>query len=139
MSAAKVLKLKPTRHPQDTYEYANGKSLRLLGKKILVQGHPLPKETSGGIIMPGRAVEHVWRVGTILAFGYMDTPGKRSKRIPIPDIEAGLHCCFVRYLAEQDSNKQLRLLGENDIFAIGPTDILFVWPANMKNPPDINL
>lgn len=117
----------------DTYTYKNGKSLRLL-KKILVQGHDISEVTEGGIIKPGHATEHVWRIGTILAFGYQRND-KTGERTPIPDIEVGLHCVFIRYLAEQDSNKQMRdIFDDTDIFAIAASDILFVWPPNMTSP-----
>ena len=123
----------------DTYEYESGRSLRITGKKVLVMGDELSKKTKGGLWKPEGACEHVYRTGTILAFGY-DRIKKTGKKVPIRDIEVGLKCCFVRFLAEQDSNKQIRArFGDDDVFLIGPTDLMFVWPANAKNPPDINL
>ena len=121
----------------DTYEFEDGTKFRITSDRLLVRGDPLPKETSGGIIIPGKACEHVFRTGTIVAYGFKRNE-KTGEKYPI-HVEVGLKCCFVRFLAEQDSNKQFRAnFGDGDIFFIGPTDLLFVWPSN-EETPNINL
>jgi len=125
------------RHPADTFEFKDGTKLRLMNESVLVKMDPEAEETSGGILKPDGAVEHIYMTGTILAFGWVlekkleGTSKTKSleKPYPVPNIEPGLKCCFIRYRRWQDTNKQLRHMFGDDIISLKPEDMIFVFPA----------
>lgn len=117
----------------DSYTAPSGQTLRLINNRILVRGHAIAEMSEGGIHYPGKAVENVYRSGEILAIGY-DRIGDGTKR-PLADLEVGLNCLFIRYLAEQHSNLVVRDAFGDDTFLIGPKDILLLWPPH--ETPDL--
>lgn len=134
MSASTGTRRKPS---ADTAVLENGTAVRIVGNNLLVRPDPLPKETAGGIIIPGDAVEHVYNTGTVLAVGYVlaQAPAKTQ----IPGIKPGDRVYFIRYLAKQDSNIQLaNRLGE-DVIRIRPADVLLTFEAEdeKKMRPDL--
>lgn len=115
------------RHTQDTYVHTDGTKFRVMGNNILVRMDPLPTHTVSGLIeMPGAAIEHIVHTGTILAFGCLRTD---DYDIPMPGIEVGLRCAFLRFHKEQHSNLQLRKIIDENIIKVGWTDLYIVWPA----------
>lgn len=114
----------------DIYETADGRLVRMVGKNILIRADK-PREISfGGIHYATSSVEHVMNTGTILAFGFIEVGGKKGyphKRFPIPDIEVGDRCVFVRYLSEVHTNKQVQQRIEEGVFRIQTSDILIVY------------
>jgi co-chaperonin GroES (HSP10) len=119
------------RHGQDTHKFSNGKKLRMLGSNVLIRKDREAGVSESGLIhFPDGAMEHVINTGEVLAFGSKRL--KDGSSIPIPELEVGMHVAFTRFLAEQDSNKQIRaLFGEDDVIKIGPTDILVAWPKGV--------
>jgi co-chaperonin GroES (HSP10) len=129
------------RHPADTHTFKDGRTLRLIGDRVLVKTDPDQTETSSGLIeFPGGSMEHAYSTGTILAFGWIKEkklPGTtRTKPLeeptPIPELEVGQKCCFIRFLKLQDSNKQLRERFEDDIVALKPEDLLFLYTGDIQ-------
>jgi len=121
-------------HPAQSYTFADGNTLRLRGNNILVRGNPIPKMSSGGLIhIPGSAVEHVHRTGTVLAFGTREL--KDGTLVPLSDeLYVGLGVLFVRYLAEQETNKDIKATFGDDIFRLRIADIIVAYDGE---PPVI--
>ncbi len=112
----------------DTYVLPDGRLIRIIGDNILIRfDEPKDVSASGLIIFPQGSIEDVNNTGTILAFGTLSFGN--GKRVPIPDLEMGMKCLFVRFLAEQDSNKQLRIRLGHNIIRLKPSDILFLYDA----------
>jgi co-chaperonin GroES (HSP10) len=129
------------RHAADTHTFKDGRTLRLIGERILVRTDPDSEESTTGLIeFPGGSMEHVYSTGTVLAFGWLkekklpDTTKTKTLEnpIPIPELEVGQKCCFIRFLKVQDSNKQLRQRFEDDVVALKPEDILFLFTGNIQ-------
>lgn len=114
----------------DTYVTKKGVRVRLINNDVLVKTDPLPEMSASGLILyPNGAMEHVANTGTIVAFGYErfeTTEGKYVCR-PIPELEVGLKCLFVRFLAEQHSNIQVRARIEEGLIRLKPSDIMLVF------------
>lgn len=118
-------------HPYDTYRFEDGQSITVLGNNILVRMDPV--ETRRGLIhFADGAMDHVNRTGTVLAFGTREiTKGpRRGEKIPIPEIEVGMKVLFIRFLAEQESNKYIRHVFGNDIIRVKPSDIQLAYSAD---------
>jgi hypothetical protein len=133
------------RHPFDRYTFESGETLRLINEGILVKMDPDREDTCSGLIhYPDGAMEHIYSTGTILAYGYIKEiklpadPGDTKvvtrpvKPFPIPDIEVGMKCCFIRFRKLQDSNKLLRQLFGDNIIALKPEDLLFVFTGDIE-------
>jgi co-chaperonin GroES (HSP10) len=112
-------------HPYDTYVTPEGKKIRILGNRLLVRiDKPQEMTSSGLIIYASGAMEHVNNTATILAFG---TIWNGNERIPIPGLEVGLKIMFVRFLAEQHTNQNIRhILGE-DLIQLAPSDVQLLY------------
>lgn len=120
-----------SKHPHDTFELPDGRRIRVLGPNIFVKMDPV--DTKRGLIhFAPSAMDHVNRTGTVIAFGtYEITKGpKRGTRIPIPEVNVGDKVLFIRFLAEQDSNKYIRHQFGNDIIRIRPADIAVSYSAD---------
>lgn len=122
------------RHPNDTYTHTDGRRIRAMKDAILVKPDPPPTHSASGLIeYAPSAMEHVMNTGTIVAFGFTRV-GKKQFELPIPDIEVGEKVVFVRFLAEQESNKQVRKMFDTDdgtgIIRIQPKDVLLVYTAD---------
>ncbi len=118
----------------DTYKTPDGHSIRMIGENILIKVDETPDRV-GLIHLPTGAMTNVTNTATILAYGYKYTSKKVNGavvngKIPIPGLEPGLKCLFVRFLAEQDSNKQLQRRIEEGVIRIKPDDILLVFPPS---------
>lgn len=113
-------------HPYDTYVLPDGRKIRMMNKNVLVKiDKPAEQTKSGLIVYPGGAMEHANNTGTILAFGY-EYDGE-GKRIPLRDLEVGLKVLFVRFLADQHTNEQIREMFGEDIIRLQPSDLQLVY------------
>lgn len=113
----------------DTYTTKNGEKIRLINNSILVKPDPTP-DRKGLIHFPDGSMEHVLNTGEVVAVGYEET--KKGRRYPIPDLEPGEKVVFVRFLAEQDSNKQVRRMMDGTV-RIRPSDVLLVYTPDEQD------
>lgn len=117
-------------HNQQVHVLEDGSTLRMVGPNILVRIDPVPEMSSTGLIHLANSAEHVYNTGTVLAFGTREVGNHLE---PLTDeLEVGHKVLFVRYLAEQDSNKYLRSTIEPDVIRLKLNDILVTFP------PDVN-
>jgi len=118
-------------HPHDSYTLPDGRVLRMMNSNILVRkDKPAEASASGLIHYPGNAMEHVNNTGTILAFGYYNT--EDGRRVPLSEIygiAVGLKCVFVRFLADQHTNEQIREQFGEDLIRLQPNDLQLVYEA----------
>lgn len=118
-------------HPHDSYALPDGRVLRMTNSNILVRkDKPAQTSASGLIHYPGNAMEHVNNTGTILAFGYYNT--KDGRRLPLSDVydlAVGLKCVFIRFLADQHTNEQIREQFDDDLIRLQPNDLQLVYDA----------
>lgn len=119
--------------PHNEYLTEDGEVIKLINEDVLVRVLPFREKTSGGIIVPDtvgdRGDSGIHAMGQILAYGFTTYGGKKGipfTRIPIPDLEKGLICIYIRWLSEQDSNKQLQTRLEKDVIRIKVPSIFFV-------------
>lgn len=112
------------RHEHDTHTFDSGTKLRVMGDAILVMPDDPPEETSTGIIYASGAMEHAYNTGTILAFG--TTRDEDGNKEPISGLEVGRKVYFVRFLAEQESNTQIRHMYEG-VIRIKTSDAILVF------------
>jgi len=109
------------------YTLAGGEIFRVVGDKVLVRMDPDADTTASGLIhIPGTAHETVVGTGTVLAYG-MKHPKKSATPVPIPDIEVGKKCCFIKFLKNQGANQQFRQMHESDVVLLQSKDIMFLW------------
>jgi co-chaperonin GroES (HSP10) len=114
--------------------------LRLQNDSILVKMDPEAElVTSGLLVKPQIAHEHVLRTGKVMQVG----PGKwarkgeraLNKRVR-PDIEEGDGVLFIKFLNMTETNKALQVhLGEDEII-LRPDDILLVFDHD--DPPEFS-
>ena len=103
--------------------------VRPLKDWILVQYDPkedTDKTSSGGIVLPGSAVEDVNQWGTVLAVG-TGVVTKKGVRRPL-QVEEGDRVLYIRYLKETHTGQTLRrqsCIGNNQ-FLIREGDILAI-------------
>ena len=110
-----------------THLLDNGQTLRTIGDDILVMPDDRPETTASGLLhYPGGSMEHTLTTGTILAFGVIKPKKKEGPGVPIPGLELGLKCVFVRFVTEQNSNKQIRKNYEG-VVRLKRTDVLVVY------------
>lgn len=116
-------------HPHDSYTLPDGSVLRMMNSNILVRkDKPAEISPSGLVLYPNGAMEHVNNTGTILAFGYYNTEdGKRVPLNEVYDIAVGLKCVFVRFLADQHTNEQIREQFGEDLIRLQPNDLQLVY------------
>jgi co-chaperonin GroES (HSP10) len=115
----------------DTYTTPEGTKIRILGNRLLVKIDEPPKSSSSGLIVyPNGAMEHVNNTGTILAFG---TIWKGAERIPIPGLEVGLKVVFVRFLAEQHTNKNIQHTLGAGMIQLAPSDIQLLYTPDEQS------
>lgn len=117
-------------HPHDTHVLPDGSKIRVLNANILVKKDPPPQKDNGGVILfANGAMSHVHGTGTILASGFF-TP-KDLDHVPLtdvhPDLAVGNKVVFVRFLAEQHTNEQVREMFGDDIIRLQPNDVLLVY------------
>lgn len=115
------------------YTTPDGTTIRLINDDVLIRIDPLKEQTAGGIIIPDTAGDRgdagILTTGTILAFGFVKIGGKKgveAQRVPLPDLAIGQKCVFVRFYAEQDSNKQIQYRVEENVIRMKPLDLLLV-------------
>lgn len=129
------------RHPADTYEFEDGRKIRLINERLLVKMDEESDTTESGLLFkPDNAHEHAYATGEILAFGYVHERKlkgtSKTKRVkepyPIPDIEVGLKCCFVKFRKLQDSNIKVQQSFGDGILILKPEDLLFVFPRGQS-------
>lgn len=109
----------------DTYTTPEGTKIRILGNRLLVKIDELAKTSASGLIVyPNGAMEHVNNTGTILAFG---TIWKGNERIPIPGLEVGLKVMFVRFLADQHTNKNVQHVLGAGLIQLAPSDVQLLY------------
>ena len=116
-------------HPHDSYTLPDGRVVRMLNSNILVRKDKPAEATASGLIhYAPNALEHANNTGTILAYGYYNT--KDGKRLPLDqvyDIAVGLKCVFIRFLADQHTNEQIREQFGEDIIRLQPNDLQVVY------------
>lgn len=112
-------------HPEDTYVTSDGTKIRILGNRLLVKIDKPPTASKDGLIIyASGAMEHANNTGTIVAFG---TIWKGSERIPIPGLQVGQKIVFVRFLAEQHTNKNIRHTFGEDLIQLAPSDVQLMY------------
>lgn len=115
----------------DTYTTSEGTKIRILGNRLLVKIDEPPKQSSSGLIIyPSGAMEHVNNTGTILAFG---TIWKGVERIPIPGLEVGMKVMFVRFLADQHTNKNIQHVLGTGLIQLAPSDVQLLYTPDEQN------
>lgn len=116
-------------HAHDSYTLPDGGVLRMLNSNILVRkDKPAEKSASGLIHYATNAMEHTNNTGTILAYGYYNT--KNGRRVPLDqvyDLAVGMKCVFVRFLADQHTNEQIREYFGDDVIRLQPNDLQLVY------------
>lgn len=121
------------RLPHNEYVFADGRKIRLINEDVLVKVMPLREKTSGGIIVPKTVGDHgdsgIHAMGEVLAYGFTTYGGRKLEhpltRIPIPDLEVGGIVVFIKWLAEQESNKHIRTSFGDDIIRIKLPSVFF--------------
>lgn len=118
-------------HSAQTHKFEDGTVLKLRGDNILVKADPVPTMAGNGLIhLPGNAAEHPYNTGTVLAFGTRENK-KTGERFPLTDeIAVGTKVMFIRYLAEQETNKDIKATFGKDIFRIRLRDIVVAFEAS---------
>lgn len=120
-------------HTQDQYTSEDGVKFTVMGPRVLVKVDELPEVSSGGlIVMPNGSMEHALNTGTILAFGTR-TIRKTGECLPLDELEVGLKCIFVRFLAKMDSNRGVQHTLGKDVIVIQPSDIMLVYTPDEHN------
>lgn len=126
----------------NSYELPDGRSLRIITDKILVERVRLPgvdeygmMTLKSGLVIPNAHREDPTAIGIIRAVGHLWKLGARGggerklKKVPL-DCEPGMKCCFLWFYAETQTNQRIQqILGENFIF-LKWEDIGFVWPGD---------
>ena len=121
------------------YRAPDGRLVRLINDDVLVRMDPPREKTSGGIIIPDtvgdRGDAGILTTGTVLAYGFVHRGGKKGlpyRRMPIPELSVGLKVVFIRYYAEQHSNKQLQYRLEEGVIRMKPLDFMLAFgPEDM--------
>ncbi len=130
--------------PHNEYRAANGVLVRLINDDVLVRLDKPREKTSGGIIIPetvgDRGDAGILTIGTILAYGFASFGGRRVggvsvpfTKIPLPDLYVGAKTVFVRFYAEQDSNKQMQHRIAEGVIRMKPLDLMFLF-----DPEDVD-
>lgn len=116
-------------HPHDSYTLPDGRVLRMMNSNILVRkDKPAEVSASGLIHYANNAMEHTNNTGTILAYGYYNT--EDGRRVPLDEvygISVGLKCVFIRFLADQHTNEQIREQFGEDLIRLQPNDLQLVY------------
>lgn len=126
--------------PHNEYRVPDGDLVRLINDDILVKLDELREKSKGGIIIPAtvgdRGDAGILTTGTVLAYGFKAIGGKRIngeyvpfQKIPIPELSVGLKAAFVRYYAEQHTNKSIQHIVGPGIIRLKPLDIMLVFDA----------
>lgn len=117
----------------DTFFASDGRKVRLINDDLLVKMDPLPEKSSGGIIIPTtvgeRGDDGIYSTGTVVAVGYMKTEDEEGvhRRFKIPDIDVGDKVLFIRFLAEQHSNKQIQSRIEEGLIRVKWFDVIVAY------------
>lgn len=125
--------------PHNEYETPDGRVVRLINDDVLVKIDPPRETSSGGIIIPDtvgdRGDAGILTTGTVLAYGFFEIGGKKGrpfKRIPIPELSVGMKVVFIRYYAEQHSNKQIQYRLEEGVIKMNAPDFMLAFdPEDM--------
>lgn len=119
-------------HPHDTYVTEDGKKIRIIGNNMLVKIDTPPKQTASGLVLyASGSMENVNNTGTVVAVGYEYT--EDGDRIPLRGIEVGEKVLFIRFLADQHTNEQIREMFGKDLIRIQPSDVQLVFaPEDQK-------
>jgi co-chaperonin GroES (HSP10) len=124
--------------PHNEYRTPTGVLIRLINDDVLVKIDKPREKTSGGIVIPDTAGDRgdagILATGTILAFGFASFGGRKVggaavpfTKIPLPELYVGAKTAFIRYYAEQDSNKQIQYRIEGGVIRMKPLDLLFLF------------
>lgn len=118
----------------DTYTAPNGTRVRMLGKNILVRMDPPPEMTRGGIVIPDTGHADIFATGEVVAVGRIPTVTRDADNnitswglIPIPGVSVGDRVLYIKFLADQDSNKGVRAIMGDDLIKMQASDILFAF------------
>ena len=115
-------------HPHDSYKLPDGRVVRMMNSNILVRKDKPADVSASGLIHYGNAMEHTNNTGTILAYGYYNTEdGRRVPLDQVYDIAVGLKCVFIRFLADQHTNEQIREKLGSDLIRLQPSDIQLAY------------
>jgi len=119
----------------DTYTTASGVKIRVIGDNVLVLAdEPPDRSKSGLVIYPDGAMTHVFNTGVVVAVGYVwHKTSKGRVKVPVPGLETGLRVAFIRFLAEQNTNKQVRVLANEDLLRIKASDVVLVIPPGEED------
>ncbi len=127
MGAVTALRPRKPRIEKNVAVLKDGTRMRVIGNNLLVRVDPAAKESAGGILLPGDAVEHVYNTGTVLAKGFVSSTAAGTTDVEIPGIEPGDRVYFIRYLAKQDTNIWLAKRFGDDVIRLRPADVLLVF------------
>lgn len=120
-------------HEHDQYTNDEGTKFTVMGPRILVRADKPPEMSSSGlIVMPNGAMEHALNTGTILAFGTRIIK-ETGDKVPLDELEVGLKCLFVRFLAKMDSNQRVQHTLGKDVIVLQPSDIMLVYTPDEHN------
>jgi co-chaperonin GroES (HSP10) len=108
------------------------KTLRLVGPRVLVRIDPLPSESKGGVIFPGKSTDTSFQTGTVLAKANQKWNPKDPNRFIHYDVEVGDRILFYWMQKEIHTNIVLRGMFSDDIILVQPIDILLVFDAGDK-------
>lgn len=115
------------------YKLADGRLLKILGDDILVKMDELRETTSGGIHIPDTAGDRgdagILATGTVVAYGFANT--KSRPRPPIGGLKIGDKVAFIRFLKEQETNRQFFV--RFDLVKIKESSVIVVF-----DPEDID-
>jgi len=122
--------------PHYQYRTPEGEIVSLINDDLIVRMDPLRDKTSGGIIIPDtvgdRGDEGILVRGTIEAYGFTTIGGKRKipfQRIPLPEFYVGMKVVFIRFHAEQHTNKDIQHIMGDGVIRMKPLDIMLAFDA----------
>lgn len=110
----------------DTYQI-DGKSIRILGSRVLVRLDPLRDQSKGGIVFPGATTDTSFQTGTVMAKSTEKWNPKDANRFIHHDIQVGDRVLFYWMQKEIHTNIQLRSMFADDLILVQPIDILLVF------------
>lgn len=125
--------------PHYQYRTPNGEIVRLVNDDLIVRMDPLRETTRGGIIIPDTAGDRgdagILTTGTVEAFGFATIGGKKNipfQRIPLPEFYIGMKVVFIRYYAEQHTNKSIQHTFGEGVIKLKPLDVMLAFdPEDM--------
>jgi co-chaperonin GroES (HSP10) len=115
----------------DRYTLPDGRTIRMVGRYILVERQPPPQVSSGGIhLVDGGKMSDGTEIGKIVAVGHETT--KKGHRRQIRDVRVGCFCSYLWFYSESHTNQSMReRLGDENLSIIRPEDIGLMWEPEL--------